>query len=217
MTTTDSMENYLRVIYEVQLERDIVRIKDIIKRLKVSTPSAVEAVRKLAEKGFVIHEKRSYIKLTQSGIIEAQKIYQNHKVLFRFFKEILNMTEEESEHFSCVMEHHVNEQHVEKIKAFIEFFNKNRQILHDFHKFWEEVAKMKITLDTITPGESVKVAKIEGDPSIKSRLLNMGILPGTTLKIERVAPLGDPIEVMVKGYRLSLRKKEAKSVIVEKE
>ena len=86
MVVTESLENYLRVIYEVQLESDVVRIKDIIKRLKVSTPSAVQAIKKLADKGLVTHEKRSYVKLTQKGIIQAEKVYQNHKMLFRFFR-----------------------------------------------------------------------------------------------------------------------------------
>ncbi|RKX50936.1 MAG: hypothetical protein DRP25_04940, partial [Thermotoga sp.] len=58
---------------------------------------------------------------------------------------------------------------------------------------------------------------VVGDPRIKERLMNMGIIPGTELKIERIAPLGDPLEIKVRDFRLSLRKEEARSIVVEKE
>ena len=217
MVVTESLENYLRVIYEVQLESDVVRIKDIIKRLKVSTPSAVQAIKKLADKGLVTHEKRSYVKLTQKGIIQAEKVYQNHKMLFRFFKEVLGIAVGEAETLSCVMEHHLTQESFGKFKALVEYFLKKPQVFKDFQNFLKEGKRMRTTLDSVAVGDAVKVLGIEGSSPLKSRLLSMGILPGVTVKLERIAPLGDPIEVIVKGFRLSLRKEEAKAIIVEKE
>ncbi|MCK4905105.1 ferrous iron transport protein A [bacterium] len=60
-----------------------------------------------------------------------------------------------------------------------------------------------------------KVKKIMGQPQLKKKLIAMGIIPGSELEVLRVAPLGDPVEIRIKGYNLSLRKEEAKQVYVE--
>ncbi len=71
-------------------------------------------------------------------------------------------------------------------------------------------------LSEIKVGESVRVKKIKGDINIRQRLLSMGILPGEIIKVEKIAPLGDPIDISVKNYHLSLRKEESDLIIVEK-
>lgn len=70
------------------------------------------------------------------------------------------------------------------------------------------------TLEKKKIGEKLLVKGFEKDSSFKRRLLDMGITPGVTLEIIGKAPLGDPIEVMVRGYKLTLRKNEAKSILV---
>lgn len=72
------------------------------------------------------------------------------------------------------------------------------------------------TLDTILPGETVKVVKLLGDGGTKRRIMDMGVTKGTEVYVRKVAPLGDPVEVTIRGYELSLRKAEAEHVEVEK-
>jgi ferrous iron transport protein A len=76
------------------------------------------------------------------------------------------------------------------------------------------MAEMKI-LRELRPGVRGKVAKVAGMGSVRSRLLDMGVVRGAEIEMERVAPLGDPVEVRIKGYRLSLRKEEAANIYVE--
>ena len=64
-------------------------------------------------------------------------------------------------------------------------------------------------------GQTGRITKMEGLGLFKRRLMDMGVLVGEPVRMERVAPLGDPIEVTVKSYRLSLRKKEADGITVE--
>ncbi len=64
-------------------------------------------------------------------------------------------------------------------------------------------------------GESGVISKVEGEVSLKRRILEMGAVPGTEVVVERVAPLGDPIDIRLKGYHLSLRKEEAEKILVE--
>lgn len=68
-------------------------------------------------------------------------------------------------------------------------------------------------LNEVMPGEVVKVKRIVGGP--KTRLLDMGLTPGTKIRVIKRAPLGDPIEIEVRGYKLSLRLEEAGYIEVE--
>ncbi len=72
-------------------------------------------------------------------------------------------------------------------------------------------------LSDLKPGERGIITRVKGGGLIHRRLLDMGIIPQTRIEVERVAPLGDPIGVKVKGYHLSLRKEEADNVEVEVE
>lgn len=71
------------------------------------------------------------------------------------------------------------------------------------------------TLKSAQIGETVKVLKFNGEGAVKRRLMDMGITKGTSIYIRKVAPLGDPIEVTVRGYELSLRKDDAKNIIID--
>lgn len=68
------------------------------------------------------------------------------------------------------------------------------------------------TLRDAKIGESVTVVKLHGEGAIKRRIMDMGITKGVKISIRRVAPLGDPIEVTVRGYELSLRKADAEMI-----
>ena len=70
-------------------------------------------------------------------------------------------------------------------------------------------------LTDLALGQSAEIARLDGPPEIRMRLLEMGLTSGTTVRLVRVAPLGDPIELAVRGYRLSVRKSEAAAVMIE--
>ncbi len=74
---------------------------------------------------------------------------------------------------------------------------------------------MEKILSELKPKELGKVKIIYGEGMLHKRLLDMGIIKGTVIEVTTVAPLGDPIEVKVKGYHLSLRKEEAAQISVE--
>lgn len=70
------------------------------------------------------------------------------------------------------------------------------------------------TLKEIKCGETVNVEKLQGENALKRRLMDMGITKGAAIYVRKVAPLGDPIEVTVRGYELTIRKSEAENIIV---
>ncbi len=71
------------------------------------------------------------------------------------------------------------------------------------------------TLKQAKIGETVKIVKLHGEGAIKRRIMDMGLTKGTEVYIRKVAPLGDPVEVTVRGYELSLRKADAEMIEVE--
>ena len=72
-----------------------------------------------------------------------------------------------------------------------------------------------MTLRDVKIGGRATVVKLDGEGAIRRRIMDMGITKGTQILIKRVAPLGDPIELTVRGYQLSLRKEDAKKILVE--
>ena len=71
------------------------------------------------------------------------------------------------------------------------------------------------TLRDVKIGDTVKVVKIHGEGAIKRRIMDMGITKGIDIYVRKVAPLGDPVEITIRGYELSLRKADAEMVEVE--
>ena len=71
------------------------------------------------------------------------------------------------------------------------------------------------TLREVKIGETVKVVKLHGEGPVKRRIMDMGITKGVEIYVRKVAPLGDPIEIKVRGYELSLRKNDAELIEVE--
>ncbi|MGF7004345.1 ferrous iron transport protein A [Lachnospiraceae bacterium PF1-21] len=71
------------------------------------------------------------------------------------------------------------------------------------------------TLKDVKPGQSVSVVKLRGEGALKRRIMDMGITKGTSVYVRKVAPLGDPVEITVRGYELSLRKEDAGMIEVE--
>lgn len=71
------------------------------------------------------------------------------------------------------------------------------------------------TLRSVKPGETVKVAGIHGEGALKRRIMDMGVTKGVEIYVRKVAPLGDPVEVTVRGYELSVRKADAEMIEIE--
>ena len=74
-----------------------------------------------------------------------------------------------------------------------------------------------ITLDVLVPGESGKSLAVGGEGALRHRLLDMGLTPKTIVKVEKIAPMGDPMELYLRGYRLTLRKEDAHKIEVERQ
>ncbi len=79
------------------------------------------------------------------------------------------------------------------------------------------MASQKTTLNNVKVGKTATIKKINGAGAVKRRIMDMGLTKGTDLFVRKVAPLGDPIELTVRGYELSVRKADAALIDVETE
>lgn len=74
-----------------------------------------------------------------------------------------------------------------------------------------------MTLDQLPIGQTAVITKVGGEGALRCRLLDMGLIPKTAVRVEKIAPLGDPLELRIRGYSLSLRKEDARNIEVEVE
>jgi DtxR family Mn-dependent transcriptional regulator len=233
-TLTASMEDYLEAILIIDLEKKVTRVKDIAKYLGVKTSSVANAIKVLSEKKLVCQEPYGYIELTQKGVLRAKEIYERHKTLYKFFHEILGVESKVAEKDACEIEHHIHRETLDRIIKFIQLVETCPEgeplWLSSFHYYVkhgkkpehcqepEGIAKggaRMRNLGDLRVGQKGKVTRVIAESGVKRKLLDMGIVPGVEIKIQKVAPLGDPVDVLVKGYHLSLRREEAETISVE--
>ncbi len=120
MAMSNSMEDYLESIYMLKKEKDKVRNKELAKKLNVRLSSATEAVQKLAEKKMVKYQKYGSIEITKKGEQKARNIYNRHKLLSKFFVEVLGIDKRIAEEDACKIEHLLSQSTINKITNFLE-------------------------------------------------------------------------------------------------
>lgn len=242
---TASLEDYLEAIFHVAAEKGAARAKDISKRMKVNSSSVTGALRALADRGLVNYAPYDIVTLTPKGNRAAEDVIRRHEVLRDFFVKVLAVDEAEGEEGACKMEHAVPRNILERLVQYIDFLDAcpraGSKWVRGFGNYCHqgeesedceqcvssclEELKQKqqesadggttVALLEMKVGQKAKIVKIKGRGSTNKRIVDMGVEPGTMIEVERVPPLGDPVDVKVKGYHLSLRRDEATGITVE--
>jgi len=245
-TLTASLEDYLEAIFHIIAEKQAARPKDIARRLKVSNPSVTGALRSLAEKGLINYAPYDVISLTPSGKTVAKDVIRRHETLRDFFVKVLAIEEAQADKAACRMEHYIPKTILERFIQFADFIEvcpcAGPKWIVGFHHYCDQgdtlenceecisgtLEKLRQRrqggrkamiigkLNDLKPGQKGKVLKINARGEINKRIVEMGVTPGAVVEVEGVAPLGDPIDIKVKGYHLSLRKDEAGGIEIEK-
>ncbi|MDD6058450.1 MAG: FeoA family protein [Clostridiales bacterium] len=74
-----------------------------------------------------------------------------------------------------------------------------------------------MTLDELQVGEAAIITEVGGEGALRCRLLDMGLIPKTRVEVRKIAPMGDPMEIRLRGYELTLRKEDARKIEIEEE
>ncbi len=121
--TTRSIEDYLEAIYLIKQKKQTVRVIDVAKCLSVKLPSVTGALKRLSEKGFVIHTSYGEIELTEKGKQIGKETWEKHKLLFTLLHKVLGVSEGTAYKEACLIEHLISKETEEKIKQFLEKHN----------------------------------------------------------------------------------------------
>ena len=221
---TPSIEDYLKAIYEITEEKKVVRVKDLAFKLKVKMSSVANAIKILSQKELIVHEHYGYIELTPKGTEIGRELYERHLILYRFLTKILQVDPSIASKDACSIEHYLHPETVEKMVKLLDFIsnapNSEPQWMIKFKKFIEtgvNECRYARTLDKLEISKTATIKSINLKNEAKKRLMDMGIIKGEKVKVIKKAPLGDPIEILIKGYKLSIRKNEAKGIEIEED
>jgi len=235
----------LETILGLVRETGNARVRDIAERLGVAKSSVTVALRSLAKRELVNYEPYQLISLTDEGQRAAERIRGRHTGLSRFLQDVLDVDEEIAEASACRIEHAVPDGLVRRLSCFGEFMAgsdvASRRLPEAFQEYCADQRRtgkcegckvaampasqsetqgedetMNGTLADVAPGEKARIVRVGQAAAANKRLVEMGLSRGSTVTVVRVAPLGDPVEIEVRGYKLSLRKAEATAVEVEK-
>lgn len=226
-----SVEEYLEAIYSLNEKGELAKNQDLSEKLLVSPPSVTQMIQKLAEEGLVVYEPYKGTLLTGKGMALAQKVVRKHRLLEVFLYETLRLPLEKVHEQACKMEHTLND---ETASALCKVLKKPEKCIDDdiipecslnVQDCQEcETARSKSTehplitqLSNLKPMEECKVAFIRGGKQSTKRIQDMGLTPGTHLKMVNAAPFNGPVEVKVRGTCLALGRGLASQVFVEVE
>jgi len=124
-TTTDAMEDYLEVMYELIQKKGYATTIDIANYLHVSSPSVTKMVKRLDKMGYLVYEKYRGLQLTSEGIAVAKNIHKNHGLLVEFLK-MIGIDEEIANRDAEGIEHHLHPQTMEKLEEFIKRYKRKK-------------------------------------------------------------------------------------------
>jgi DtxR family Mn-dependent transcriptional regulator len=230
---SESVEEYLEAIYSFNERGELAKNRDLSEKLSVAPPSVTEMIKKLAEEGLVTYEPYRGVLLTGKGTARAQNVVRKHRLLERFLHDTLGLKIDKVHDEACKLEHSISD---ETAAALCDTLKSPKTCPDDGKpipactleaddcaacKAAREAEggrfKLLTQLSHLRPGERAKVAFVRGSGSAARRLMDMGLCPGTEVKVDNAAPFNGPIQVSVRDTSLALGRGLAENVFVEVE
>lgn len=232
---TGSLEDYLETIYDLLREHKVARVKDIARLRGVKPGSVSPAMRRLAALGLIRYEQREFIDLTTKGEARARQVVARHQILSTFFRDILQMSPRAADEDACAMEHTLSTEAMDRLARLVEVLESDPDLgatLLDRLK--TEIGGSKtarrrkretkttarsrrVRLSELRPGETGLVKAIRTRGKKRQRLLELGVLPEATVRMERPATRRKGFVVLLQGFAATLSHDEAEMVIVARQ
>jgi DtxR family Mn-dependent transcriptional regulator len=230
-----SMEDYLKTVYDLSKNGEPVSNNDIAKTLKVTPASVTEMLKKLAEKQYIQYSPYHGTTLTSSGEKIAQKTVRKHRLLERFLSDVLKIDKVKVHSQACEMEHTLSDDAEESLCRFLKHpescpddgktippcdlqIGSCAECIQLHNQGLEEVGKRNenlVALSELKEGQAGKIFFIRGGHNVLQRLLDMGLTPGTKITLIKAAPFEGPIEILVRSSKLALGRGIASKVFVD--
>ena len=228
--SSESVEEYLEAIYSFNEKGKLAKNQDLSDKLKVSPPSVTQMIQRLSEEGLVEYRPYKGASLTGKGTALAQKVVRKHRLLERFLRDHLGLPRERVHGEACRMEHGMSD---ETTAALCKALNNPETCPDDdpippcpldVQSCGEcedaragEGQPLITQLSYLKTGEGGRVAFMRGGGQACQRLVDMGLTPGTYVKMVNAAPFRGPVRVEVRGTSLALGRQLAAQVFVRVE
>lgn len=217
MRQSESREMYLKTIYELHPEEEPAAISSIAKRLGVSTVSASEMIKYLAEQDLVVHKPYKGVTLTEAGRKRALSVVRRQRFWGRFLADHLKIPWEEVYDFSCRLEHATDDTVTEALAAFLDY----PQRCPHGNPIPDQDGKMleipTIPLSEVDLGQEVEIVLIDQpETALCVYLADRGLLPGTKLTYLEEAPYKGPLTVRINDGEVDVGREIASRIFVSK-
>jgi DtxR family Mn-dependent transcriptional regulator len=241
---SESQQDYLRIILRLIHHKRVARIKEIARQRGVSMPSATEAVRKLADDGFLSYAAREFIELTPQGEQSAQYLANRNLFMQNFLTDILGLDEQQAATEACAMEHHLNQNTLERFVLLYQFFThcpkQDRQLFDDFKHclksitnpevdhsyqccfetdnfphYGESRQNIHILLADLKTGQRGRILLLAPESEIRHALIEKGLLPGFEIQMLTPGDAQKACTIQIYDRQIRLTPTEAGLVEVE--
>ncbi len=207
---------YMKAIYRLEREGPGVTTSALATELGVAPASVSGMLKKLVNEGYVEHEVRGDIELTQKGLEVAVGVVRRNRLAERLLTDVLGMPWDEVYAEACILEHAITDRVEERLVAALG----NPQTCPHGHpippKDLTEPVRGGIPLAQVEAGESATVSGVtEQVPEILRYLGQVGLRPGARVRVEEKAPLGGPLTIDLAGERHAISLELARMVMVE--
>ena len=219
--TTARIEDYLEAVFDEEIRGGSPTVTRLAERLAVTKGTVVPALKKLVDEGLLEHERYGTPSLTEAGRQKALSIYRRHEILSFLFGEVLGIRRDRAVSMACELEHQMDEDAEARLFLLADYLGKGLREeapwMGALKARLEDPMKLPRPLVMGEAGDRYRVVRVTAEGALRKRLLDQGFVPGTELLHRGVSPLGDPLEVEIRGGRIALRRSEAATVWVESE
>jgi len=226
---SESLEDYLKIIFQLERERRVARVKDIAARKGVRMASVTGALRRMSKEGLVNYGAREFVELTEEGSELARAVLQRAEFLRQFLIDTLGLGDVTANKDADAIEHHLSPETLSRLVALFQFMQTygHTQLLSNFLEDGvsvpcdccpnaEKVEKIDLPtlkqLSGLEPGSAGEVAWLEGDASHRLDLVEMGILPRVQITME--SHHDGQVRIRIKGAPVNLSEEQAMAVRV---
>lgn len=204
---SETVEEYLEALYRIKEKKEKATTVGIAKAMGVSPASASQMMNRLAKEGYIKHEPYKGAVLTRKGSRIGKRILRKHRVIEGFL-ERLGIRKGRAHREACKLEHVTPDELEEEMRSRLSPRNPRH------HRFIRR-RKGMVSVSDLRKGDSAKIVSIEAGHMAKRRLEEMGLTSGTEIMVERVVPVGGPVEISVRGSCLVLGRGIARRILVE--
>ncbi len=196
-----NVEEYLEWIYRLSREQAEVTTTDLARSLKVSPASVTGMVKRLAERGLIIHERYHGITLSEEGRVVALRTIRRHGLLERLLVDVLGMPWHSVDELAGKLEHHITPEVEERLRNLL---GHPTTCPHGQPIDWDLPAG-DVRLGTLVPGDEVLISRISDEtPEFLTYVAELGMVPGARLEVASRAPFNGPLLVRVNNQEYAL-------------